>query len=123
MQELFQRLIKGDRELAKQFKASRRAWREFLKEFGKLNVDELAEMLAMHQARLEWPFRGNRSFAKEMLPITCLATLWSVKKDDYNRPKFASKVIEAIRKSTMSWEVKKPYLDRALTIFPQPEPT
>jgi hypothetical protein len=118
MQELFLRLISGDQELPKQFKEAKRAWGEFIEEFGALPTSELAEKFSIHQARLEWPFEQNRPFAKEMLPLAGLATLWSEKKDGFDNPVLAKKIVDAMKKSTMSWEVVHTYLDAALKIFP-----
>jgi hypothetical protein len=102
MQELFLRLIKGDERVAHQIQKCKEAWNEFIAEFGHLSVDELAEEFSLHQARLEWPFEGNRPFAKEMFPIVGLATLWSEQRDDFDDPALAEKIINAMRRSTMS---------------------
>jgi hypothetical protein len=118
MQELFLRLLKGDMQLATQFRNAKRAWDRFIEEYGALPIAELAEKLSMYQARLEKPFEQNRPFAKEMLPIAGLASLWSEERDGYEDPELADKLIRAIRNSKMSGEVRHAYLEAALQIFP-----
>jgi hypothetical protein len=118
MQELFLRLVRGDQNLAVQFKEARKSWNEFIEEFGGLPVSELADKFSLHQARLEWPFEQNRPFAKEMLPIAGLATLWNEEKDDFDDPALARRIVDAMKQSTMSWEIVHTYLDAALEVFP-----
>jgi len=119
MQDLILRLIEGDARLLEQFAASKKAWNEFLVEFGDLPRAELSEKLSMYQSRLEAPFDGDRPFAKEMLPLTGLACLWSRQRDGFADIELADKLIEAIRRSDMSQEITHGYLRQALETFPQ----
>src|SRR5437879_3794086 len=118
MQDLILRLIEGDKQLAIQFTEAKEIWDEFLETYGHLSTAELAEKMTLRQSTLESPFEGDRPFAKEMLPLTCLASLWSREADGYADPAFAKKVVNAIETSSMSHEVKNAWLKQALATFP-----
>jgi hypothetical protein len=97
VQDLILRLIEGDKRLAGQFSEAKKVWDEFLEAHGHLSTAELAKKMTLRQSTLESAFDGDRPFAKEMLPLTCLASLWSREEDGYANPSFATKVTNAIK--------------------------
>jgi hypothetical protein len=59
----------------------------------------------------------HRCFAKEMMPMTCLAYL-SDDQGKFINQNLAKKAVEAFKKSLVSGEIKNACLETALQIYP-----
>jgi hypothetical protein len=124
MLSLVERLLNGnDPKLPGQLAGTKEFWLEFFEKHKNSSEATLAKALGDAQVPYEWLFGPDRSrpFAKEMMPVTCLGTLYAESTDwEKDKPKdkpFAQKVVRAFRKSLVSVEIKGSYLDDTAKMF------
>ena len=113
---LVQKLVDGDTDLAIRFKNAKSFWEEFFKKSSHLSGAALAKELGSKQRAFEAIFE-DRQFAKKMMPLTCLGSLYGGH-GSFENQKLAKKVVEAFKKSLVSIEIKGAYLEAATWVYP-----
>jgi predicted HicB family RNase H-like nuclease len=114
---LIQKLLDGDKILATRFHEARHFWKVFLKSHSQRPVATIAKKLGFAQHTCETIFDGyGLQFSKEMMPLTCLGSLYDEDVGTENR-QLAKKMVEAFRKSNVSDEIKNAYLETAIRVY------
>jgi predicted HicB family RNase H-like nuclease len=116
---LVQKLLDGDKKLAVLFQNAKTFWKDFFKKNSQRPVAAIAKGLGLEQHAFEAIFEEDygRNFAKEMMPLTCLGSLYDEHVGFENR-QLAKKVVEAFRESLVSIEIKGAHLKAATRLFP-----
>jgi hypothetical protein len=117
MIELVQRLLSGDANVPRQMEEARRFWTAFFEEHGAKPAAEIGRELNLAQSRFNTIFGGNWPFAKEMMPVTCLGTIYGADDEmDEGRRELARKMIAVMGTDAVSVEVHG-YVREAAALF------
>jgi hypothetical protein len=117
MIETITKLSKGDQSVAAGFKKAKQFWEKFFEVHRNDSVKDLARALGNEQSAFENLLDWSRAFAKEVMPITCLASLYDERAGFEDNRSIAVKVVKAFQQSMVSIEVKGGYLRDAVVIF------
>jgi|SRR5882672_1716685 len=113
MQSVIKALLEGDPRVASHFKAAKRFWKKFFDENRDASETELRERIGAAQFAFEQAV-GKGGFAKEIMPLTALGTLYS---EDNGFEEIAERVLRAFKGSSVSMEVQGGALKRAAAIY------
>ena len=103
---LYERLISGDVRVVSDFQQAVEFWRERCRGWGDLREQDLANEIANAQIPFEFELKGNRYFAKSIMPTSMLAALYDDQDGFGDNESFARKLVRATRSSMVSIEVK-----------------
>lgn len=98
-------LLNGDAALVNQFQNAKAFWDEFLIGKRESSIKQLAHDLALTQRSIEGIFH-SRSLGKELMPYTCLGSLYDPQKGFGDNRRFAVKIARAFLESKCSIEVE-----------------
>jgi hypothetical protein len=102
---IFQRLLAGDHNVRREFKAARVFWRKFFKGKRRWTAEQFTEWFNIHQVSYNHAIGAENPSAKETFALTCLGTLYDEASGWEKNGKLAVKVAKAILASTMSLEI------------------
>lgn len=114
MSTVIERLMSGDKDIVRQCVATKSYWDEFFRGKKNLSISELAKALEMALFSFKKIFGDDYPFAKEMMPLTCLGSLYN---DGFEDKSFVEKVVRAFERSALPGEVKKAYLKAAVKYY------
>ena len=117
MLETISKLTKGDRSVADKFKKAKSFWDVFFEKHRSDSVTQMADALGREQSTFENLLDWDRAFAKEVMPITCLASLYDEYKGFEDNRSLAIKAVKAFSESMVSVEVKGGHLRDAVVLF------
>jgi hypothetical protein len=110
-------LLDGDAQIAANFKKAKEFWVEFFKEHRGDSLDDLRKAIGDSQWGFEQALGNKSAFAKEIMPLTALGTLYSQTYGFDDREEFAQRVVQAFKGSAVSVEVQGAALRRVVAIY------
>lgn len=105
MQELLERLGRGDTNIMAMCQEANRAWTDFLEELRTADTGTLSARLGFFEPQFTRIF-GNESFGRNMMPWTAFAALYDTRNGWGSNLERAKQLAEAFARSNCSAEVK-----------------
>lgn len=117
MIETIMKLTKGDNSIVEAYQKAKTFWDEFYEVHRNDSAKQLSEQLGRKQSAFEALLDMDRTFAKEIMPVTALAALYDEYAGFEDNRSLAVKVVKAFQESMVSVEVKGGHLRDAAVLF------
>jgi hypothetical protein len=117
MLALIEKLLKGDTRVVSNFQKAVEFWRDFFITRRDLSDADLASEIGHAQSLFEDALQWDRYFAKSILPMSMLASLYDLDNGFGDNRALARRTLKAIDRSHVSIEVKGEAVRVAAMVF------